>query len=158
MRRISLSFLALLFVFACSPRPADHTVAPAPTASFKQVVISLATKTNGTYFFTVTPQQVAISVKAGEQIDWIISNATDLTLTNVQITKFLGEATGNTDPFGNGGTFSFSMVGATSNSDEHSGPAKPGSYDTYPYVVTGTVTVNGNPVQVTLDPRVIISE
>jgi hypothetical protein len=158
MRRTSLGFFALLFVFACSPRPADHTtVAPAPGASFKQVVISLATKTNGTRFFTVVPDRVSISVQNGEQIDWIINNATDFVLTNIRITKFLGEKTGKTDPFGNGGTFSFPTVSAHSNSEQPSGAAKP-DYDEYTYIVTGTIMVNGNPVQVTLDPRVIISQ
>lgn len=158
MRRTSLRFLALLFVFACSPRPADHALAPAPGISTKQVVISLIKKADGKYYFTVNPEQVSISLKNGEQIEWIVNDATDLNLTNVQITKFLGQVTKNTDPFGNGGTFSFLSVSANSVSEQPSGAAKPGSYDTYPYIVIGTITVNGNPVQVTLDPRVIISE
>ena len=154
MRRTSLGFFALLFVFACS-RPA--TVAPAPTASFKQVVISLATKPGGKQHFTVTPDRVTISIRNGDQVEWIVSDNTDLDLTNVQITKFLGEKTGKTDPFGNGGTFTFPQVSAHSNSEQPSGAAKP-DYDEYTYIVTGTIMVNGNPVQVTLDPRVIISQ
>ena len=158
MKRTSRSLFALLFVFACSPRPADHaTVVPGPTASFKQVVISLATKAGGTRFFTVVPDRVTISVRNGDQVDWIVSDNTDLGLTNVQITKFLGETTGKTDPFGNGGTFTFPTVSAHSNSEQPSGAAKP-DYDTYTYIVTGTITVGGNQVQVTLDPRVIISQ
>jgi hypothetical protein len=158
MRRTSLGFFALLFVFACS-RSADRaTVAPGPTASFKQVVISLATKADGKQYLTVTPDRVTISLKNGEQVQWIVSDATDWNLTNVQITKFLGERTGKTDPFGNGGTFTFPSVSAHSVSEQPSGAGQPDSYDTYNYIVTGIITVNGSQVPVTLDPRVIISE
>jgi hypothetical protein len=158
MRRTSLSLFALLFVFACS-RPDDHaTVAPAPTASFKQVVISLATKADGKQHLTVTPDRVTISLKNGEQVEWIVSDATDWNLTNVQITKFLGERTGKTDPFGNGGTFTFPSVSAHSVSEQPSGAGQPDSYDTYTYVVTGTLTVNGTQVPVTLDPRLVVGD
>jgi hypothetical protein len=155
MRRTSLRFFALLFVFACSPRAADHAVAPAPSAG--PVVISLATKPGGTFKFTVVPQSIEISITNQSQIEWIVSNNTDWPLTNVQVTNFQSPS-GKTDPFGNGGTFSFPSVNAANSVSKPSGAAKSGSQETYTYIVTGTITVNGNPVPVSLDPRVIISQ
>jgi hypothetical protein len=153
MRKTSLSLFALLFVFACSPRPADHTAAP----SAGQVVISLVAKAGGTFGFTVAPPSISISIRNQDQIEWKVSDNTDWPLTDVQITKFQGDH-GKTDPFGDGGTFSIPSVSAGHSVSKPSGPAKPGSQDSYTYIVTGTLTVNGNPTPVTLDPRLVVGD
>jgi len=151
MRRTSLSLLALLLVFACSCRPADHAVSPGPSAG--SVVISLTTKPTGVFKFTVAPPSITISISRHDQFEWTVRNTTDFLLTDVQITKFKGD-TGKTDPFVNGDTFSFPSVSAGSSANLASGPAKPDSQDTYSYIVTGIL----NSVPISLDPRVIITD
>ena len=169
MKKASLSLLAvtLIFLFSCSPRPTvngngngnTNPTISGGTAGTVPVVINLGTKPGTeTYTFTVTPASAPISITNADQILWIINDSTDLGLTNVQITKFKGRSTGKTDPFGNGGTFTFPSVSAHSAPDKSSGRATPGSADWYDYEVVGTITVNGKPVEVKLDPRVVISE
>lgn len=152
MRTTSLSFFALLFVFACNTPPADRASrTAAPSAG--PVVISLATKPTGAFKFTVVPSSIGISITNHEQIEWTVSNTTDWPLANVQVGNF-SSSSGKTDPFGNGGTFSFPTICAGCAISMPSGPAKSGSQDTYTYNVTGTL----NNVPVSLDPRVIISQ
>jgi hypothetical protein len=120
-------------------------------------VISLVAKAGGTFGFTVAPPSISISIRNQDQIEWKVSNNTDWPLTDVQITKFQGDH-GKTDPFGNGGTFRIPSVNAGNSVSKPSGPAKPDSQDSYTYTVTGTLTVNGNPMAVTLDPRVVVGD
>ena len=163
MKKAPLSLLAvtLIFLFACSPKPTYNGNANPPvagtTAASIPVVINLGTKPGSdVYCFTATPESVTISIKNADQILWIINDSTDLGLTDVKITKFKGQRTGNTDPFGNGGTFTFPEVSAHSAPDKPSGRVA-GAEDTYTYEVVGTIIVEGRPVTVKLDPRVVIS-
>jgi hypothetical protein len=116
-------------------------------------VISLTTKPTGVFKFTVAPPSISISISRHDQFEWRVTNTTDFTLTDVQITKFRGD-TGKTDPFNNGGTFSFPSVCAGCTVNTASGTAKPDSQDTYSYIVTGIL----NSVPISLDPRVIITD
>lgn len=156
---ISLLAVTLIFLFACSPKPTGNGNPPVAgsTAASVPVVINLGTKPGSeVYSFTATPDSVTISIKNADQILWIINDSTDLGLTDVKITKFKGLRTGDTDPFGNGGTFTFPSVSAHSAPDKPSGKAV-GAEDTYTYEVVGTIMVDGKPVTVKLDPRVVIS-
>ncbi|HTG13834.1 MAG TPA: hypothetical protein VK747_01055 [Blastocatellia bacterium] len=151
MRRTSLSLLALLLVFACSCRPADHAVSPGPSAG--PVVISLTTKPTGVFKFTVAPPSISISISRHDQIEWRVTNTTDFTLTDVHITLLKGD-TGKTDPFNNGGTFNVPSVCAGCTVNTPSGTAKPDSQDSYNYIVTGIL----NSVPISLDPRLVVGD
>lgn len=160
MKKPSLSLLAIaatvVLASACTYSRAASGISAAGTSI--PVVITLGVKPGtDTHCFSVAPATVKLSLKDGDTILWIVSDPTDLGLTDVQITKFRGQKTGKTDPFGNGGTFSFSTVAPQSAPSKPSGRAVAGSEDTYDYEVVGTIVVNGKPVTVKLDPRVVIS-
>ncbi|HSO74016.1 MAG TPA: hypothetical protein VLU47_04195 [Blastocatellia bacterium] len=160
MKKPSLSLLAIAAIVvlasACTDQRAANSVSPGGTSI--PVVITLGFKPGtDTYCFSVAPATVTLSRRNGDTILWIVSDPTDLGLTDVQITKFRGEKTGKTDPFGNGGTFTFPSVSPHSAPSKPSGQPVAGSEDAYEYEVVGTIVVNGRPVTVKLDPRVVIS-
>lgn len=171
MKRIFLSLFALTlaFGFACNPQPASNgnanrsiSTAVAP-AHIIPVVITLGTKplNTKTYYLSIAPDSVTLSVTNGDQIQWIVSNPfKGLTLSKLQITNFKGTVYGGTDPFNNGGQFSFGLVTSQSASDTQSGVGIKGSgYDAYTYDVRGKLTLeDGKQVDVVIEPQVIINE
>ena len=160
MKKPSFSLLAIaatvVLASACTDQRAASSISAGGTSV--PVVITLGFKPGSdTYCFSVAPDTVTLSLKNGDQILWVVSDPTELRLMDVQITKFRGEKTGKTDPFGNGGTFSFPSVPPRSAPSKPSGQAVAGSEDSYEYEVVGTIEVKGKPVKVRLDPRVVIS-
>jgi hypothetical protein len=109
-----------------------------------------------TYHFELAPEEVALKANVDE-IQWVVTNFTDLTLTDVTIGGFKGRATGNTDPFKNGGRFAYPAVKARSvEGDQKSG--RSGIVDTFDYQVTATLTLkDGKKVPISLDPRIVVS-
>jgi len=170
MNRTFLLALTLVFAFACGPQPAPNTnekgnsnsdegIAAGPVTI--PVVITVGTKTNSdTYFLSVAPYSVTLSASNGDQIQWIISNPfKDVNLSNIQIGKFTykGGPTPNTDPFGNGGTFTFPYVAPQTTALKFSGTSN--RYGTYDYEVSGTATINeGPPKTLKMDPRVVVGD
>ena len=162
-----LSALALMAASACQPVSQDNGNANSGNKNYSQgiavdprmvpVAINLTYKRDSDiYHFDVSPPTVTINGTT-QQIQWIVSNTSDLDLTDVKIYNFKGEKTGNTDPFRNGGVFSYNTLSKRSvNTSQLSGSSS--AYDTYEYEVVGTLTLDdGSKVTVKLDPKVVIS-
>ena len=170
MNRTFLLALPLVFVFACGPQPSPTGNSNSANANHSQgditatpatipVVITVGTKPNlDTYFLSVAPYSVTLSASNGDQIQWIVSNPyPNVNLSNIQIGKFKGGTTPNTDPFGNGGTFNFSYVAPQGTALKYSGTTN--RYGTYDYEVTGTATIgSGSPIPLKMDPRVVVGD
>ena len=175
MNRTFLLALTLVFAFACSPQPGPNNNGTANSnstangnhagdgiaveAASKPVVITVGTKpSTDTYYLSVAPDTVYLSASQAEQIEWIVSNPfPNVNLSNVQIGKFKGGITPNTDPFGNGGTFTFSYVAPQAAAHKLSGTTA--KYGTYTYEVTGTATIgDGAPKTLKMDPRVVVGD
>ncbi|MEK6302969.1 MAG: hypothetical protein AABO41_19840 [Acidobacteriota bacterium] len=181
MNRTFLLALTLVFAFACGPQPAPNSNGKgnsnstangnrgddgiAAESGNKLVVITVGTKPpDGKYYLSVAPDIVTLSVSEGNQIEWVVSNPfPDVILSNIQIGKFtyVGGPNPNTDPFGNGGGFTFAFVAPASTAQQQSGRPGPGKdkYGIYDYMVTGTATIGtGAPIALTMDPRVVVGD
>lgn len=175
MNRTFLLALTLVFAFACDPQTAPNHNGKgnsnstangnradegiAVESEYQLVVITVGTKPNSdTYFLSVSPVSVYISAAKAEQIEWIVSNPfPNVNLSNIQIGKFKGGTTPNSDPFGNGGTFKFAYVAPQANAHKLSGISD--KYGTYDYEVTGTATIGtGAPITLKMDPRVVVGD
>lgn len=169
MKRVFLFALALSLSISCSPKPAttghgsgtgnSNQPVPAVGPNIFPVVITLGTKPGSDiYYLSVAPAVVTLSVSNADQIQWIISNPfAGLNLSNIQVTKFKGGTPPNTDPFANGGTFTFGFVPQQATTNRLSGTSS--RYGIYDYEVVGTLTLqSGATVSVKMDPRVIITD
>ena len=153
-----LTFPFVLFV-ACAPSGNNNANSNSTlvTGATYTVGINLAIKPGkDTYYFEVAPEEV--HVKAGaDQVQWVVTNFTDLALSDVTIDNFRGRETGNTDPFKNGSKFILSKLSARS----ADGGLKTGTsaiIDTFDYQISATLTLkDGRKVPVTLDPRIVVS-
>jgi hypothetical protein len=119
--------------------------------------INLALKPGSdTYHFEVAPEDATLKVEA-DQVQWVVTNFTDLALSDLTINHFKGRRTGNTDPFENGGTFTYPAVNGRSTE----GGLRTGTssiIDIFDYQISATLTLkDGKKVTVTLDPRIVIS-
>jgi hypothetical protein len=161
MKKALFSLLALTVAlsFACAPQPTGNANRPLVVGGATYTVgINLALKagTTDTYHFEVAPEEVTLKAGA-DQVQWVVTNFTDLELSDVTIDHFKGRASGNTDPFKNGGKFTYPSV------PQHSaqGDLRTGTsdiFDTFDYQISGMLTLkDGKKVPVNLDPRVIIS-
>ncbi|HKP84593.1 MAG TPA: hypothetical protein VJZ26_00770 [Blastocatellia bacterium] len=159
--------LASTMAFACNPTTDNNGNANSGNKNGNQgitvdprivpVAISLTFKKNSdTYHFDVSPPTVYLT-SGTQQIQWIISNHSDLDLTDVKIFNFKGQQTNNTDPFKNGGAFGYSaLLKRTVDANQFSGTST--VTDTFNYEVTGMLTMaDGSKVPIKLDPKVVIS-
>lgn len=162
MRKALLGLLVVtaVVVVSCAPQSnsnnanANQSIAAGTTYV---VAINLALKPGtDTYHFEVAPEEVRLKADA-DQVQWVVTNFTDLVLSDVTIDHFKGRATGGADPFRNGGKFSYAAVRAHSTE----GGLKTGTArvpDTYDYQISATLTLkDGRKVPVTLDPRIVVS-
>jgi len=164
MKKTLFGLLAITaaFSFACGPQPTGNNNANANRTSVAAgtthtVGINLVLKPGtDTYHFEVAPEEVRLKADA-DQVQWVVTNFTDLALSDVTIDHFKGRTSGNTDPFKNGGKFMYAAVHARSTD----GGLKTGTstiVDIFDYQISATLTLkDGKKVPVTLDPRVIIS-
>ena len=157
-----LLVIAVAFSFGCGPQPASNTNANAnrpldAAGTTYPVGINLALKPGtDTYHFEVAPEEVILKADA-DQVQWVVTNFTDLTLSDVTIDHFKGRASGNTDPFKNGGKFTYpSVSGHSTVGAEKTGPSN--IVDTFDYQISATLTLaDGKKVPVMLDPRIVVS-
>jgi hypothetical protein len=156
-----LLVIAVGLSLACDQKPTGNTNAnanrPLVTGTTHTVGINLALKPGkDTYHFEVAPEEVILKVDA-DQVQWVVTNYTDLTLSDVSIDHFKGRSTGNTDPFRNGGRFSYPAVNAHSSvGSEKTGISS--ILDIFDYEISGTLTLkDGSKVTVKLDPRIVVS-
>jgi len=156
-----LLVIAVGLSLACDQKPTGNTNAnsnrPLVTGTTHTVGINLALKPGkDTYHFEVAPEEVILKVDA-DQVQWVVTNFTDLTLSDVSIDHFKGRSTGNTDPFRNGGRFSYAAVNAHSSvGSEKTGISS--ILDIFDYEISGTLTLkDGSKVTVKLDPRIVVS-
>ncbi len=153
--------IAVAFSLACDPKPTGNSNAidnrPLAAGTTYTVGINLALKPGSdTYHFEVAPEDLNLKVDA-DQVQWVVTNFTDLVLSDVTINHFKGRKTGNTDPFKNGGTFTYSAVHAHSTEGSlKTGPS--GIVDVFDYQISATLTMkDGKKIPVTLDPRIVVS-
>ena len=153
--------IAVAFSFACDPKPTGNNNAngnrPLVAGTTYTVGINLALKPGtDTYHFEVAPEEIRLKADA-DQVQWVVTNFTDLNLSDVTIDHFKGRASGNTDPFKNGGKFTYPTVMAHSTE----GGQKTGTsaiVDIFDYQISGTLTLkDGKKVPVNLDPRIVVS-
>ena len=174
MNRTFLLALTLVFAVACNPQPtpnsngkgngnatansnrADETLV---VGIGKPVVVTVGTKPNtDTYYLSVAPASVYLSAERAEQIEWVISNPfPDVNVSNLQIGNFKGGVIPNTDPFGNGGTFTFSYIAPQAAAHKMSGTSD--KYGTYTYEVSAMATIGtGPPIKLSMDPHVVVGD
>jgi len=156
MKKALFGLLAITaaFSFACGPQPNRPLVAGGTTYP---VAFNLALKKDSDkYHFEVAPEEVTLKADA-DQVQWVVTNFTDFALSDVTIDHFKGRTTGNTDPFKNGGKFTYPAVNAHSTE----GSLKTGTsaiVDIFDYQISATLTLkDGKKVPVTLDPRIVVS-
>lgn len=166
MKRVLFGLLVITAAisFACSPQPAinktdaigNRALAAGGTTYSVGINLALKSGSTDTYHFEVAPEDTLLKADT-DQAQWVVTNFTDLALSDVVIDHFKGQKTGNTDPFKNGGKFTYPVVNAHSTE----GSLKSGTsaiVDTFDYQVSATLTLkDGKKVPVTLDPRIVVS-
>lgn len=164
MKQVLFGLLAITaaVTFACGPQPTGNNNANGNRAltsggATYSVGINLALKSGADkYHFEVAPEEVLLKADL-DQVQWVVTNFTDLELSDVTIDHFKGRATGSTDPFQNGGKFTYPVVIAHSTAGSQK-TGTSGIVDYFDYQISAKLTLkDGTKVSVTLDPRVIIS-
>ncbi|HJQ70370.1 MAG TPA: hypothetical protein VKA70_15440 [Blastocatellia bacterium] len=143
MKRVVLLSIALVFAFACEK--GDDRV-----TGTKNVQIIISDPTSGPLRVTADPDPAKID--RGEAVNWQIVYKSGPPLDTVVIDGFQA-ASGATDPFGNGSTFTFGYMGPSSSgpSETSGAPVKGGDFK---YNITVTVSGMGT---TKFDPRLIVN-
>lgn len=157
MKKALFGLLAITLACSVACKPTGNGNTPLVAGATYTVAINLALKPGtDTYYFQVAPDEVRVKADA-DQIQWVVTNFTDLALSEVTIDRFKGRSTGNNDPFKNGGKYVYPAVIPRSSE----GTLKTGTssiIDIFDYQISGTLTLSdGKKVPVTLDPRIVVS-